>query len=71
MTTLQLLDFAQVTNSLSNIFFLIDIIATGETAVAIQDFLICFEMMFASVGHWCVQLGTESRRLGNDHEFKN
>ncbi|GJJ76132.1 organic solute transporter subunit alpha [Entomortierella parvispora] len=25
---------------------------SAETAVAIQDFLICFEMVFASVGHW-------------------
>lgn len=25
---------------------------TPDTAVAIQDFLICFEMVFASVGHW-------------------
>lgn len=27
-------------------------------------------MMFASVGHWCVQLGTESRRLGTITSLK-
>ncbi|ORZ26642.1 organic solute transporter Ostalpha-domain-containing protein [Lobosporangium transversale] len=25
---------------------------TADTAVAIQDFLICFEMVFAAIGHW-------------------